>query len=80
MLILDLNEIPAFERAELSATCTGIQAKTKGGNPARLAIVDESGVVLEAGADVQRAAWLLMLLAYRNYLEGNGHIRITRPQ
>jgi hypothetical protein len=78
MLIIDLDDIPAFAQAELSATCAGIKACTKDGKPARLAIVDEAGQVLEAGADVERAAWLLMLLARRNFLEGNGHVRVQR--
>lgn len=79
MLIIELNDIPAFENADLSATCAGIQARTKDGRPARLAVVDEAGQVLEAGAEVERAAWLLMLLARRNFLEGNGHVRVYRP-
>lgn len=79
MLIINADDIPAFAQAELSATCAGIQARTKDGRPARLAIVDEAGQVLEAGAEVGHAAWLLMLLARRNFLEGNGHVRVHRP-
>lgn len=79
MLLVNLDDIPAFDSVDLSANCTGIQARTKAGQPARLAIVDESGRVLESGADVARAAWLLMLLARRNFLEGNGHVRVQRP-
>lgn len=80
MLIINPAEIPAFANVDLSANCCGIQAKTKDGKPAALAVVDESGAVLASGADVVQAVWLLMLLAWRNYLEGNGHIRVTRPQ
>jgi hypothetical protein len=79
MLIINPAEIPAFKTCDLSANCSGIQATTKDGKPAMLAIVDETGAVLAAGADVRQAAWSLMLLAYRNYLEGNGHIRVRRP-
>lgn len=79
MLIIDPADIPAFANADLSANAFGIEAKTKDGKPARLAIVDESGSVLEAGENVQKAAWLLMLLARRNFLEGNGHVRVYRP-
>jgi hypothetical protein len=80
MLIIDPAEIPAFKSCELSANCAGIQAITKDGKPAMLAVVDESGAVLESGAEVMRAAWLLMLLARRNFLEGKGHVRVHRPQ
>lgn len=79
MLIIKLEDIPDLPGVDLSANCTGIDAKTKDGKPARLAVVDESGAVLAAGDDVQRAAWLLMLLARRNFLEGNGHVRVYRP-
>jgi hypothetical protein len=79
MLLIDDKDIPAFSSVDLSANCSGIQARTKDGRPARLAVVDEAGRVLEAGADVERAAWLLMLLARRNFLEGKGHVRVYRP-
>jgi len=79
MLIINLEDIPAFANVDLSANCFGIEARTKDGKPAKLAIVDESGAVLEAGADVTKAAWLLMLLARRNFLEGNGHVKVYRP-
>lgn len=80
MLIVDLADIPALPNVDLSANAFGIEAKTKDGKPARMAFVDESGAVLEAGADVEKAAWLLMRLALRNFLEGNGHVRVYRPQ
>lgn len=76
MLIIDPHEIPVIPHAELSATCAGIQARTKDGRPAFLAIVDQHGNVLASGANVERAAWLLMCLAQRNFLEGKGHIRV----
>lgn len=79
MLLINLEDIPALTNAKLSATCAGIVAETPDGRPAKLAVVDESGAVLEAGEDVEKAAWLLMLLARRNFLEGNGHIRVYRP-
>lgn len=79
MLILDPNDIPALPNAKLTATSAGITAETRDGRKARLAIVDEAGAVLEAGDDVEKAAWLLMLLARRNFLEGNGHVRVYRP-
>lgn len=79
MLLIDPNEIPAFANIDLSANCFGIEAKTKDGKPAKFAVVDESGVILESGADVNKAAWMLMRLALRNFLEGNGHLRVHRP-
>lgn len=76
MLIVEPEDIPEIKHAELSANCTGIQAKTRDGRPASLAIVDQHGRVLESGANVERAAWLLMCLARRKFLEGQGHVRV----
>lgn len=76
MLIINPHEIPTIPDAELSATCSGIEARTKDGRPAMLAVIDQNGKVLASGANVERAAWLLMCLAQRNFLEGKGHVRV----
>ncbi|WP_233866771.1 hypothetical protein [Paraburkholderia adhaesiva] len=46
------------------------------GKPATLAIIDEKGNVLDAGPEVARELWELALLAYRQYLSGEGLLRI----
>jgi hypothetical protein len=67
--------------AELSAVIfEGLAARTHDGKRASLAIVDEHGIVIEAGPQVAKEAWGVMLACYRKFLEGNGHIRVhSRP-
>lgn len=49
------------------------------GKPARLAIIDEDGKVLAAGPDVAREAEAVAINCYRNFLKGNGHLRVYQP-
>ncbi|MGE7139632.1 hypothetical protein ACQKIE_18555 [Luteibacter sp. NPDC031894] len=71
------RELSGLRSAELSAVIfEGIAARTRDGRRATLAIVDEDGRVLEAGPEVARAAWDVMVACYRKFLEGNGHIRV----
>ncbi|MEX3950581.1 hypothetical protein AB4Y45_25585 [Paraburkholderia sp. EG287A] len=46
------------------------------GRPATLAILDEDGHVLDAGPQVAHELWELAVLAYRQYLVGEGLLRI----
>ncbi|MFP4891265.1 hypothetical protein [Paraburkholderia sp. EG304] len=46
------------------------------GRPATLAIIDEDGAVLDAGPEVAQEIWDLAILAYRQYLVGEGVLRI----
>lgn len=45
------------------------------GKPARLAIVDEGGHVLAAGAEVAREAEAVALNNFRNTMMGKGYLR-----
>lgn len=79
MLLPSPDPIPPLANAVLSANCFGLNAATRDGDIAYLAIVDEQGKVLEAGDHVARASWLLMLIALQNFLEGMGHIKNLTP-
>lgn len=48
------------------------------GKPARLAIIDDDGNILAAGADVAREAEAVALNNYRNFLKGQGHLRVYK--
>ena len=48
------------------------------GKPARLAIIDNDGNILAAGADVAREAEAVALNNYRNFLKGQGHLRVYK--
>lgn len=66
---------PELQAARISATVsTGFNCTTVDGTPARLAIVDDAGNVIEAGADVAWAAWRVCIEVQENYWEGMGHL------
>lgn len=66
---------PELLAARISATVsTGFNCTTADGKPARLAIVDEAGNVIETGADVAWAAWRVCIEVQENYWEGMGHL------
>ncbi|MBR8234208.1 MULTISPECIES: hypothetical protein [unclassified Burkholderia] len=46
------------------------------GNLATLAVVDQNGKIVEAGPSMMRAVWDIAISAYRNFLIGNGHLRV----
>lgn len=58
----------------------GFTVTGRDGRPARLAIIDDQGNVLESGESVAREAWAVTLACHRNYLQGLGHLRVhTSP-
>jgi len=72
---------PRLEGARISATVsTGFTTTTADGSPARLAIVDEQGHVIEAGAGVAWAAWRVCVEVQENFWQGQGHLVVhDRP-
>lgn len=66
---------PPLQASRISATIsTGFSVATLDGRPARLAIVDESGNVIEAGEAVAWAAWRVCIAAQENFWQGEGHL------
>lgn len=58
----------------------GFSVTGRDGRPARLAIIDEHGNVIESGEAVAREAWAIAIACHRNYLQGLGHLRVhTSP-
>lgn len=49
---------------------------TVDGRPARLAVVLDDGTVVAAGRDVAREAQAVAINLYREFLKGNGHLRV----
>lgn len=59
----------------------GLTVVTADGKPAQFAIIDEGGKVIAAGKEVAEAAWATSIQAYRQFLMGNGHMRVfTREE
>ncbi|SFU68262.1 hypothetical protein SAMN04489707_101466 [Paenacidovorax caeni] len=46
------------------------------GKPARLAIIDEAGQVVAAGDEVAKEAEAVAVNSYRNFLKGQGFLRV----
>lgn len=54
----------------------GLRCTTRDGKPARLAVLDEDGNIIAEGREVEREAWNVTLLVYRQFLQGQGHLRV----
>lgn len=68
---------PQLQAARIRATAsTGFSCTTADGKPARLAIVDDAGNVIEVGTDVAWAAWRVCIEVQENYWEGMGHLTV----
>ncbi len=59
-----------------AVTHEGLSVTTADGRRARLAVVDDEGIVVASGAAIERAAFEAAVLAYRNFLQGQGHLRV----
>jgi hypothetical protein len=71
------QEIGDLQNSIISAVAyAGFAVTTADGRPATLAVIDQDGNVIESGASVNIAAWNVAVTAYRNFLKGNGHVRV----
>lgn len=62
---------------EISAVSfAGFSIRTQDGRPARLAIIDEDGKIIDASATVSEHAWAVAIQAHREFLKGHGHLRV----
>ncbi|WP_321941685.1 MULTISPECIES: hypothetical protein [Paraburkholderia] len=77
----DSANAPVLKRSIISARAWDRYTfQTARGQPATLAIVDLDGNVLDSGPDVAREIWDIAILAYRQYLRGEGYLRtISSP-
>ncbi|MEX6677961.1 hypothetical protein QWI18_18760 [Pseudomonas sp. W2Oct36] len=54
----------------------GFTCSTRAGNRLRLALVDDNGNVVAAGAEVEREAWSVCIQVQHNFWIGQGHLRV----
>ena len=54
----------------------GLKIATSDGRPAQLAVLDEHGNVIEIGPEVAAEVWAITILAYRQFLRGEGHLTV----
>lgn len=75
--MIGLIQTGTLETAQISARIhTGLAVQLADGRPGKLAIVDESGAVVDASPAVAREAWLVAIASYKNFLIGQGHLRV----
>lgn len=75
--MIGIPETGTLKKSVISGVCyEGLSISTKDGKPARLAVIDADGNILDAGPEVAREAWNVTLAVYKNFLIGNGHLRI----
>jgi preprotein translocase subunit YajC len=66
-----------LKHCEISgAIYEGLTITTPDGKKGRLAVIDENGVVIEAGPAVAVEAWKVSIECYRNLLKDKGHLKI----
>lgn len=64
-----------LERCAISANIsTGFRVTTVDGRPARLAVIDDAGNIIEAGDAVAKVAWNVCITTQENFWEGQGHL------
>lgn len=69
---------PSNTEPIIEATASGLTVTLPDGSGAKLAVIDDNGNVI-ASDDVTRKAFDASCRAYRNFLQGNGHIRAVAP-
>ncbi|WP_028446879.1 hypothetical protein [Chitinimonas koreensis] len=66
-----------MKNANISAVShQGLSIVDSAGRPARLAIVDQDGTIIDDGPEIARTVWEVSLQSYRNYLRGQGYLRV----
>lgn len=66
----------AIDGVVISAVAHEGLSVTVDGRPGRLAVVDEHGQIVSAGDMVAREALAVAVNCYRNFLQGQGHLRV----
>ena len=73
--MIGIPKTGALEHGRISANVSsGYQFTTADGRPARLAIIDDNGNVVESGDVVAREAWNVCIAVVKNFKIGQGHI------
>jgi len=73
--MIGIPKTDTLELGRISANISsGYEFSTADGRPARLAIIDDNGNVIEAGDAVAREAWNVCIAVMKNFKIGQGHI------
>ncbi|MFZ6871129.1 hypothetical protein ACO0LF_03580 [Undibacterium sp. Di27W] len=75
--MIGIPKTDTLAQSVISGVCfEGLTITTKDGKPAQLAVIDADGNIVESGAAVAKEAWNVTLAVYKNFLVGQGHLRI----
>ncbi|MET3554905.1 hypothetical protein [Burkholderia sp. 567] len=72
----DLQVVAPISSTISAVSFQGLSITTPNGEPATLAVIDMQGRIIDSGPNVMRAVWEVAIRAYRNFLIGNGHLRV----
>lgn len=73
--MIGIPQTGTLEKGCISANVTsGYKFTTADGRPARLAMIDDEGNVIESGDAVAREAWNVCVKVLKNFKIGQGHI------
>lgn len=73
--MIGIPKTGTLEHGCISANVTsGYRFSTADGRPARLAIIDDLGNIVEVGDAVAREAWNVCIAVIKNFKIGQGHI------
>jgi hypothetical protein len=68
-----IGRLPDVEISSVAHEGLGV---TVDGRRAQFAIVGENGTIIAVGEQVAREAQAVAINSYRNFLQGNGHLRV----
>ncbi|MGH8436909.1 MAG: hypothetical protein ACRERX_21165 [Pseudomonas sp.] len=73
--MIGIPKTDTLQHSRISANInTGYQVTTADGRPARLAIIDADGNVIESGDAVAKEAWNVCIAVQKNFWIGQGHL------
>ena len=75
-----IGNIPTgtLNTAEISAVIhQGLTVRLPDGRTGHLAIIDDAGQIIDATPGVAREAWNVAIASYKNFLIGQGHLRVV---
>ena len=73
--MIGIPKTGTLENCRIAANVTsGYKFTTADGRPARLAIIDDQGNVVESGEAVARETWNVCIAVIKNFKIGQGHI------
>lgn len=75
--MIGIPQTGGLTQAAITAVCfEGLTAETREGRKAMFAIIDEDGKIIEAGPAVAKEAWNITIACYKQFLVGQGHLRV----